>query len=196
MIEFYQEDWQSGNPRACLKVVEARPNPFAAGPLSGAGGKPLGFQVGESLGDSLTDNSRRADGYRFHDAIHLGFMAVLNWSPNTRSLLRVKRKSDAGTDEVEDGARAIFAEEGLAAVLSRLSERRTRFMSEASVDGDVLEVAAAAATGLEVATVPAWLWRRAICQGFRAMRLLRENLGGYLDADLDGRTLRYRKMLE
>lgn len=196
VIEFYEEDGLSENPRACLKVIAARPNPFEAGTLTSAGGKALGFQIGESLGDALTDNSRRADGYRFHDAIHLGFMAVLNWSPNTRSLLRMKRKSDIGTDETEDGARAIFAEEGLAAVLSRLSERRTGFMSEASVDGDVLEVAAAAATGLEVAAVPAWLWRRAICQGFRAMRLLRENLGGYLDADLDARTLRYRKMLE
>jgi hypothetical protein len=62
----------------------------------------------------LTDNSRRVDAYRFHDAIHMGFMAVLGWSPTMRAALRLKRKSDQQTDECEDGARAIFAEEGLA----------------------------------------------------------------------------------
>ena len=92
-------------------------------------------------------------------------------------------------------ARAIFAEEGLAAVLSRLAPRRTGFLNQASIDGDVIEVARAAATGLESEVVPGWLWRAAICQGFRAMCLLRENDGGYLVADLDARELAYLKVL-
>ncbi|MGH3907348.1 MAG: nucleotide kinase domain-containing protein, partial [Pseudonocardiaceae bacterium] len=41
----------------------------------------------------------------------------------------------------DDGARAIFAEEGLAAVLSRLAPRRIGFLSETSVDGEVIEIA-------------------------------------------------------
>jgi hypothetical protein len=195
VIEFCELEREGGNPKACMKVIDASPSPAEIDWPIDKACKALGFTLGQPLGDPLTDNSRRLDGYRFHDAIHLGFMAVLNWSPNTRSLLRLKRKSDPGTDEVEDGARAIFAEEGLAAVLSRLAKRRTGFMSEASVDGDVLEVAAAAAVGLEVEGVPAWLWRRGICQGFRAMRLLTENGGGYLDVDLNKRTLTYRKVL-
>ncbi len=79
--------------------------------------------------------------------------------------------------------------------LSRLAKRRTGFLSETSVDGEVIDVAKAAAVDLEVEPLPAWLWRRAICQGFRAMHLLSDNGGGYLTADLDVRTLTYEKVL-
>ena len=135
------------------------------------------------------------DAYRFHDAIHLGFMAVLGWSPMMRALLRLKRKSSPEADEFEDGARAIFAEEGLAAMLSRLAPGRTGFLSKTSIDGGVIEVAKAAATGLEAEAVPGWLWQSAIYQGFTAMHLLSQNGGGYLVADLDTRQLVYRKLL-
>ena len=154
-----------------------------------------GFQAGTELGDPLTDNTRRMDAYRFHDAIHLGFMAVLGWSPVMRALLRLKRKSSPEADECEDGARAIFAEEGLAAMLSRLAPGRTGFLSQTSIDGMVIEVAKAAATGLEAEAVPGWLWQSAIHQGFCAMHLLDQNSGGYLVADLDARELVYRKLL-
>ncbi len=183
-----------GRRSAVLRLVGAEPNAFPGGPVT-VGGKPHGYRVGAELGDPLTDNSRRTDAYRFHDAIHLGFMAVLGWSPTMRSLLRLKRRSSPQADECEDGARAIFAEEGLAAVLSRLAPGRTGFLNTASIDGDVIEVAKAAAAGLEAEAVPGWLWKAAICQGFRAMHLLGENDGGYLVADLDARELSYRKVL-
>jgi NTP pyrophosphatase (non-canonical NTP hydrolase) len=184
----------SGRLAAGLTLVGAEPNAFPDGPVT-IGGKPHGFQVGAELGNPLTDNTRRLDAYRFHDAIHLGFLAVLGWSPVMRALLRLKRKSSTEADECEDGARAIFAEEGLAAVLSRLAAGRTRFLSTTSIDGSVIEVAKAAATGLEAEAVPGWLWQSAIHQGFRAMYLLAENGGGYLVADLDTRELAYQKVL-
>lgn len=184
----------SGGRVAVLTLVSADPNAIPDGPVT-IDGKPRGFQVGAALGDPLTDNSRRRDAYRFHDAIHLGFMTVLGWSPAIRALLRPKRKSSPETDECEDGARAIFAEEGLAAVLSRLAPRRTGFLSMTSIDGDVIEVAKAATTSLEAEAVPGWLWQAAIHQGFQAMCLLGENGGGYLVADLDARELAYRKVL-
>jgi hypothetical protein len=184
----------SGRRASTLTLVSAEPNAFPHGPVSVCG-KSHGFQVGAALGDPLTDNSRRTDAYRFHDAIHLGFMAVLGWSPTMRSLLRLKRKSSPDADECEDGARAIFAEEGLAAVLSRLAPGRTGFLNMVSIDGDVIEVARAAASDLEAEAVPGWLWQNAIHQGFRAMSLLVQNDGGYLMADLDARELTYRKVL-
>jgi NTP pyrophosphatase (non-canonical NTP hydrolase) len=192
VISFGADTRPSGRTAAVLTLVSAEPNAFPDGPV-GRDGKAVGYQVGGRIGDPLTDNSRRSDAYRYHDAIHLGFMAVLNWSPNLRALLRVKRKSDSVTDECEDGARAIFAEEGLAAILSRLSSRRTGFQSETSVDGEVIDVAKAAAVDLEVERLPVWLWRRAIQQGFCALQQLAANQGGYLIADLDARTLTYRK---
>jgi NTP pyrophosphatase (non-canonical NTP hydrolase) len=180
---------------ARLTLISAKPNAFSGGPIAVDGGKPIGFRVGGELGDPLTDNSRRADAYRFHDAVHMGFLAVLNWSPTLRAMLRLKRKSDPETDECEDGARAVFAEEGLTAVLSRLARRRTGFLCETSVDSEVIDVAKATAADLEVEVLPTWLWRRAICQGFQAMHQLSENGGGYLTADLDARMLTYQKVL-
>lgn len=131
IVEFAERPLPSGRAAAVLTLVSAEPNALPNGPVAIAG-KEVGFRVGAALGDLLTDNSRRVDTYRFHDAIHMGFMAVLGWSPTLRALLRLERKSNPETDECEDGARAIFAEEGLAAVLSRLAKRRTGFLSETS----------------------------------------------------------------
>lgn len=195
VIAFTEHATPSGRTAATLTLVSAEPNAFPDGPTQIDGGKVIGYQIGGLVGDSLTDNTRRTDAYRYHDAIHLAFMAVLNWSPNTRSLLRVKRKSNPVMDECEDGARAIFAEEGLAAMLSRLAVRRASFQSETSIDREVIEVAKAAATDLEVESLPSWLWRSAIHQGFSAMYKLAANEGGYLVADLDARTLTYWKVL-
>jgi NTP pyrophosphatase (non-canonical NTP hydrolase) len=184
----------SGRCAAGLTLVSAEPNAFPDGPVT-IDGKLAGFQVGGELGDPMTDNTRRIDAYRFHDAIHLAFMTVLGWSPTMRALLRLKRKSSPDTDECEDGARAIFAEEGLAAIMSRLARSRTGFLSQTSIDGDVIEVAKTAAADLEAETVPGWLWQAAIHQGFRALYLLGENGGGYLVANLDARELAHRKVL-
>lgn len=171
------------------------PNAFPDGPVPGPGGKPQGFAVHAPLGDPLTDNARHPDVYRFHDAIHFAFMAVLGWSPNVRALLRLKRKSDPETDACEDGARAIFAEEGLAAVLAQLAGRRSNFLRETSVDNEVIEIAQAATSGLEPSVLPGWVWRRAVSQGFQAMHELAAHGGGYLVADLDSRQLSYQKVL-
>ncbi len=194
-VEFTEDNINSDRLVSRMRVISAEPNVFLNGPIQLESGKLAGFHVGAELGDPLTDNSRRSDAYRYHDAIHLGFMAVLGWSPNTRSLLRLKRKSHPMTDECEDGARAIFAEEGLAAVLSRLAKRRMGFLSETNVDGEVIDVAKATSVDLEVEPTPSWLWRRAICHGFQALRNLAENRGGYLIADLDVRALTYEKVL-
>lgn len=194
VVEFADLRLSSDQLTASLTLVSAEPNAFPNGPFT-IQGKKVGFQIGARLGNEVTDNSRRVDGYRFHDAIHMGFMAVLGWSPTLRSLLRLKRKSNTTTDEVEDGARATYAEEGLAAVLARLAERRTGFRNESDIDGDTFEVVKAATVGLEAERLPGWLWRRAIIQGFKAMRELFENRGGYLIADLDKRELTYTKVL-
>lgn len=194
VIRFQQVQWNDGRPRAKLTIVDAKPNAFPNGPIDiGIPGKPQGFTVQGPLGDPLTDNSRRADDYRFHDAIHLGFLAVMGWSPLMRSLLAVKRRSRVDIDENEDGARAIFAEEGLAAVLAKQATRRQGFPSEDSIDDETVEMLATVLEDLEVAQMPSWLWRRAVTQGFRAMRALADAGGGFLVVDLDARTLTYSK---
>jgi len=194
VVKFSERHRPDGSTSAAMTLISADPNSFPTGPIK-VDDKEIGFRVGGEFGAQLSDNSRRMDAYRFHDAIHIGFMAVLGWSPTMRALLRIKRKSNCQIDENEDGARANFAEEGLAVVLSRLAERRRGFLTEESVDGDALVVAKAAAVDLEVEQLPGWLWLTAISQGFQAKRALEENGGGYLVADLDGRRLTYKKAL-
>lgn len=189
----FSQDIANQKNTAVLTLVNAEPNAFENGPIERPGGKQQGFTVGEAIGDKLTDNSRRADGYRYHDAVHMGFMTVLGWSPIMRAMLRVKRYSDAGIDRDQDGARAIFLEEGLVAVLAQLAKRRSQFSGSRTIDGEVLSVVKAVVSALEVKSSPEWLWRDAICQGFTAMEQLRKNQGGYLIADLDEKKLEYTK---
>lgn len=187
-VEF-QEDTNPLGRRVVTATLKSM-QPPAAGPAAGAGPRPR--QPNDRLGDPLTDNAHQPDGYRFHDAIHLGFLTVLGWSPNLRALLRRKRKSAPIVDECEDGARAIFAEVGLAALLARLAETRIGFRRYHAVTRDVVHVARAVTAGLEVAQVPGWLWRQAIWQGFQAMGQLIMHGGGLLVADLDARTLTFQ----
>lgn len=195
IIRFEERSGKGGPTVARQTVIKAEPYAFPAGPFKAKGGKWQGFKIDVPLGQDITDNSRRRDGYRYHDAIHLAFVAVLGWSPTIRGLLRLKRKSEPEIDRNEDGARAIFTEEGLAAILSRLAPRRMGFQGENTVDGQVIAMAQAAAQDLEARELPGWLWRRAICQGFRAMHELDQNKGGYLKVDLDNRELTYSKMV-
>ncbi len=193
VFEFNEEGQPAGPPTASIRLVEAHPNAFPDGPAR-LDGKERGYRVGAALGDQLTDNTRREDGYRFHDAIHLGFLAVIGWSPTLRMLLKIKRKSNPITDEAEDGARAIFAEEGLAAVLAQLAKRRTGFLSPASIDSETLDVVKATVVDFEAAYAPGWLWKQAINQGFTTLSLLHRHGGGYLVADLDTRSVSYTKI--
>lgn len=182
-------------PRAKLTLISATPNAFPKGPIRDyyGSGKPQGFTVPDDFGAALTDNSRRVDHYRFHDAVHLGFLAVLGWSPTTRSLLKLKRRSNADVDRDEDGARAIFAEEGLAALLAKRAPALQGFRTERSVDDETVEMLTTVLEDLEVSKMPPALWRRAVVQGFAAMRALTDSGGGYLVVDLNKRSLTFSR---
>jgi hypothetical protein len=182
-----------GTPRvAAVRLLEAEPNPFPHGPERNADGKQVGFALKQKVGADLTDNAVVPDAYRFHDALHLGFVGVLGWSPTLRSLLCLKRRSRHEVDDADDGARAIYAEEGLTAVLAHLADDRRGFASEASVDSSTLMVVKAASAGFEVSRLPLWLWRRAIHQGFTVMHELAKNGGGIVKVDLDARTATFQ----
>ena len=200
VIRFRPLRAEKGDPkRVQMMLIQAWPNAFPDGPLelppTRSGKKRWqGFAVGQPLGDPLTDNSPNADGYRFHDAIHLGFLATLGWSATTRGLLRLKRRSDPAVDENQDGARAVFAEEGVAALLAKRSLSRGDFLTELCIDSSTLEIVTTVFEDLEVAAFPPWIWRRAISQGFVVMQQLAQNRGsGFVTVDLEERVLTYSR---
>lgn len=140
---------------------------------------------GNQIGDRLTDNAHQADGYRFHDIIHLAFAAVLGWSPVFRAMVKRKRKSDPSIDEVEDGARAIFTEEGLATIVFSYARSRQFLEGVEYVDSELLDLIRSAVIELEVAARSGSEWEAAIVQAFEAWRYLEANGGGRVLCDLD-----------
>ena len=172
-----------------MTLVNAEPNFFPDGATKTQLGKQLGF----TLGSPLTNNSWTDDGYRFHDAFHVAFLGVLGWSPVMRSLLRLKRKSQPRVDECEDGARAFDVEEGISSLLARRAPQYNFFLETQNVDNETLDIIAEHVKGLEVEKLPTWVWKFAISSGFRAMKHLKENAGGYLLADLDCHCIEYSK---
>lgn len=146
-----------------------------------------------NIGDPLTDNNHRADGYRYHDVFHLAYAAHLGWSPVMRALLKLKRKSDPKTDENEDGARAIIIEEGIATWIFNHARHHRNYadVKEGRLEYALLKQVRSMLSDFEVANLPLWQWERAILSGFTVFRQLLTNRGGVVEADLLRHTLTY-----
>jgi MazG C-terminal domain/MazG nucleotide pyrophosphohydrolase domain len=144
---------------------------------------------GQWMGDPLTDASHVDDGYRFHDVFHLGYAAVLGWSPVTRKLLGRKRKSDAKIHEAEDGGRATVIEEGIAAMVFAYATSHNYLEDVTRLDFPLLDVIKNLAAPFEVGVRTAADWEQAILRGFSAWRQLRDNNGGTVILDAACRSL-------
>jgi NTP pyrophosphatase (non-canonical NTP hydrolase) len=145
---------------------------------------------GVPVGDPLTDASRIDDDYRYHDAFHLAYVAVLGWSPVMRSLLRCKRKSSSQLDEAEDGGRAIVIEEGVSALVFSYASRHGFFEDVRRVDYELLQTISNMVSHLEVSGVRSADWEKAIMIGYGCWRELRERDGGSVEIDMRKRTMR------
>lgn len=145
----------------------------------------------KQLGDSLDDNAVAADGYRYHDVIHLAHAAVLGWSPVLRSLMGAKRKAgDGAADRIQDGARAIAIEEGLAAFVFNFLEPDDFVATDELLSWDLIKHVRRTVRGLEVEDQPPVAWRSTYRQAFEVFRRLHTDRGGVVEIDLDAQTLR------
>lgn len=156
-----------------------------------------GMQLGDPLRDNAFQVGEDIDGYRFHDCVHLAFVAVLGWSPVVRALMQRKRKSDKKKDDAEDGARARIVEEMVVKLThsyavgidpKKLLKGRTR------VDMDLLKQIGTLAAGLEVTKNKLWEWEKAILLGYELFDLLRAERQGRLTLDLTKRTVKFSKI--
>ena len=148
---------------------------------------------GVQVGDFLTDNAYDDDGYRYHDAFHFAYAAILEWSPVTRRNLKCKRRSDALVDNVEDGGRARVFEESIAALVFERARHHDFYRGLDIVDYDILSTIKNLVSAQEVRIRTASDWERAILEGFRIWRLLNEHGGGSVAFDLDSGTMHYRR---
>jgi NTP pyrophosphatase (non-canonical NTP hydrolase) len=148
---------------------------------------------GEPYGDPLTDNAYEDDGYRFHDVFHLGYAALLGWSPITRRNLKRKRKSDPTTDEVEDGARAAVIEEAVSALTFNHAATHSFFDGVAHVEYDLLVTIKRLTAQLEVSRRSLHDWEHAILESYRVWRSVMAARGGVIIGDLSRRTLEFQR---
>lgn len=142
------------------------------------------------IGDPLDDNARVEDGYRFHDVFHLAHATVLGWSPLLRRLLDAKRRGQhhkdgsrygaSYYDQVQDGARAIFTEESLAALVFRSVEVPSEDGSDGyfdcrRLDAELFRIVKHMVRGLEVEDQSIVVWRHAYERAFRIIEQLKES---------------------
>ena len=139
-----------------------------------------------NIGDRLTDNASIDDDYRFHDVFHYAYVSILGWSPVTRALLRLKRKSCSRTDEIQDGARAILIEEGITTWIFNQARKQDLFenIKYGGLSFDLLKSIDQFVKGYEVEKCPLWLWEEAILQGYDVFRFLKKHRRGKVHIDM------------
>ena len=146
------------------------------------------------IGEPLTDNISKEDGFRYHDVIHLAHAAILHWSPTIRALLKRKRKSRRDVDETQDGGRGRVVEEGLTAWVFSKAKELDYFADQTGVSYDLLKTIQEFVRGYEVEECPLRLWERCILDGYRVFRLARDNGGGIIIGNRQSRTLHYERL--
>jgi NTP pyrophosphatase (non-canonical NTP hydrolase) len=158
------------------------------------------YRDGRPLGDELTDNSIEEDGYRFHDVMHLTFLAKLGWSPVMRKLMGRKRKSDPKVDEVQDGARAQIVDELIVKYIhSEFSSLFDKAPSNTArpkvgfISFRLLAQISRLARGLEAEKNQLWEWEEAILDGTKLFQTLKRHGQGTVSVDLNERTISFRE---
>ncbi|MGH3387675.1 MAG: hypothetical protein ACRDOO_02210 [Actinomadura sp.] len=169
-------------PRRLRAEFTAEPGPY---------GQVVHLTVnGVKAGDPLTDRGWSESGYRWHDALHLAHAVCLGWSPVLRSLTGLRRRSDPQTDHIEDGGRALVADEAIAwaSFCYARAHRWLPYGPPAALIDRVVEMT----YGLEVARCTRLQWRITLVAGLDAMRALWNHQGGTLLGDLDTATLKFQ----
>jgi len=151
---------------------------------------------GAPVGAPLSDRAYEEIGYRWHDALHLAYVACLGWSPTMRGLMQRRRKSKPLLDEIEDGGRAVVLDEGIAAFTYDYARQHRYLDGVTAIDDHLLKTIRSAVVGLEVEDKTAADWEHAVLQGFTVFRELWHNNGGTVIADLHARTLTYQQQGE
>lgn len=166
-----------------LREREELPEVFFAKFEETSGVVRLNFSEYGLVGAPLTDASVLADGYRYHDVLHLAFAAVLGWSPVLRHLLRIKRKSQPLIDEEEDGGRAWIVEEAICHIIHVHFEDAGENWQSAIAEVDFLSYVKRLARGFESGRCSTELWQTAIHVGLQSFVALRENGSGVVRGD-------------
>lgn len=174
-------------PKTVLVEFTDTEGPNAVSWLSVAGVKVDGVP----FGDPVDDNSRKEDGYRYHDILHFAFAAYLDWSPVVRKLVQKKRKSNLHVDKFDDGARARDTEEAVANLIHHSARDNNYFENAKRLDSKLLADIQALVIDLEVRDRTAREWEQAILAAYGVFSKLRQHRGGIVEVDFHEPALIY-----
>lgn len=149
------------------------------------------WQGDKQLGDAVTDMNYDPDGYRFHDAFHLSYAALLGWSPVSRFFFKTKRESDKRVREIEDGGRAVVIEEAISASIFEYARANAFLDGLDNVDSELLYNIKGLVSHLEVRVRTIQEWEQAILRSYEVWRQLRARGAGVVRLDLDQRTVEF-----
>lgn len=146
---------------------------------------------GLTLGDPLTDMSWADDHYRYHDAFHLTYAAVLGWSPVTRAFFGKQRNSNSQYREIEDSGRAKAIEEAIAALLFDYASEEQFLEGVSRIDSAMLNTVRQMTNRFEVRIRTSRDWEQAILRSFEIWRQLKQHRSGLIKLDLRARTISF-----
>ena len=151
----------------------------------------------QEIGDPLKDNSYKDDGYRYHDVMHMTFMACFGWSPVFRKLLikeKIIKCRAEEQNEVEDRGRAQIIEEAIVQ-LAYIYNCQNSFLesNSFSIDGQYLKIIKKMTTNLEVKNRTPYEWNKTLILGLKNWDKLKKNDGGIIEGNLNKGTIEYKK---
>lgn len=152
---------------------------------------------GQQAGDALTDNSYEDDGYRYHDVMHLAFVAHFGWSPVFRKLLRKLgsiQKRPQETDEGEDSGRPQVIDEAIVAAIYVYADNHKFLKGVDAVDWQLLRHIKQMTAKLEVKDRTTGEWNAAILNGVKVWKQLIDNNGGIVSGNLETGELKFTKL--
>ena len=153
----------------------------------------------KEIGNPLTDNSYTDDGYRYHDVMHMTFMAYFGWSPVFRKLLRnqslqiIENRTEK-QGEVEDGGRAQIIEEAIVQATYIYAHKHNFLKEDTSlIDLQFLKFIKQMTFDLEVKNRTTYEWNHALNCGIKNWNKLKKNKGGIIEGNLNKGTISYKK---
>jgi len=143
---------------------------------------------------SEKDWDLNGDYYRFRLVFHFAYMTYLKWSPVIRDIMGIKRRSNRMFEKAIDGPRQLIIEEGICSYIFSESKKFNYFLDISRIPDYILNIVLRFSSYTEVKKASSDDWEKAILEGFRVWKLLKENNGGLLSIKLENNKIKYSEV--
>jgi len=181
MIYEFKEDLPS---KAILRLIETKPGVSEIY-------MPLNNGNYCRIGAKTEIWNKFDDGFMWHDVFHFANMAILEWSPVSRFLFGLSRKSNSRFYNQEDDFRAMIIEEAIAAFVIEEAKEKDFFEGNEKISSELLDIIESLTNVFEVKDASRSDWEKCIYQGCRVWQLTKLNRGGIIELNIEKNTIKY-----